>query len=113
MTLQDAQRQMLEFVEARDWQRFHRPKNLVMALTGEVGELNELFQWRTDEESDAIMDDPELAQQVRDEMADVFSYLLSLASALDVDLLTAFKDKMIRVEQRYVADEVRGQMVKR
>jgi NTP pyrophosphatase (non-canonical NTP hydrolase) len=108
MTLADAQRRILEFVAEREWQAFHTPKNLVMALTGEVGELNELFQWLTPEAAEKIMEDGSAAQNVRDELADVFAYLLSLANALDVDLLAAFEAKMTRNEQRFPVEEVRG-----
>ena len=96
------------FAEDRDWEQFHTPKNLVMALSGEVGELTELFQWLTPEESAGIMDDPERSQTVRDEIADVLQYLVRLADVLDVDLGEAVWSKLTRNEGRYPADKVRG-----
>jgi NTP pyrophosphatase (non-canonical NTP hydrolase) len=94
------------FADARDWSQFHSPKNLVMALVAEVGELVEQFQWLSEERSAAL----EAAQleAVRLEMADVLIYLTRLADVLGVDLLGAAVDKIELNEQRYPADRVRG-----
>lgn len=101
MTLDDLQRRLAEFAAARDWQRFHTPKNLVMALSGEVGELTALFQWLTPEESAAAMADEELRAKVLDEIADVLLYLARLADVLDVDLIEAANAKIDRNEKRF------------
>lgn len=90
-----------EFADARDWQRFHSPKNLAMALTGEVGELVEIFQWRTEEESWLIAQTPETATHVRQELADVALYLIRLASVLGVDLDAAIRNKLVLNAQKY------------
>lgn len=102
------QRALREFARDRDWEQFHTPKNLVMALAGEVGELVELFQWKTDAESTAIMDDPAAAEAVRDEIADVLNYVLRLADQLGVDLAAAVASKIEKNAAKYPADEVRG-----
>ena len=81
--IEDLQEQLGRFAAARDWEQFHNPKNLVMALSGEVGELTEIFQWLTPAESVAVMDDPQRAAHVNEEMADVFGYVLSLQLNLD------------------------------
>ena len=94
-------RRMRAFADARGWGEYHTPKNLAMALGGETGELLAEFQWLTPEESAAVMDDPDAAFRVREEMADVFAYLLQLADALDVDLAQALLDKMERNEIRF------------
>ncbi len=83
-----------EFADARDWQQFHSPKNLAMALTGEVGELVELFQWLTEEQSRTVATDPKTANAVRDELTDVLLYTVRLASVLKVDLNAAVIDKL-------------------
>ncbi|WP_424183737.1 nucleotide pyrophosphohydrolase [Actinokineospora sp. G85] len=101
MTLEDLSARQRAFSEARDWFRWHTPKNLVMALTGEVGELTELFQWLTPEEAAAIMDDPDQHPKVLDEMADVLLYLVRLADVLGVDLLAAANAKIDRNETRF------------
>jgi len=80
-----------QFAVERDWEQFHTPKNLVMALAGEVGELMELFQWLTPEESLRIMSSVRRAAQVRDEIADVFGYVLRLADVLGIDLEDALQ----------------------
>jgi dCTP diphosphatase len=106
-------RRLQEFADARDWGSHHTPKNPVMALASEVGELVAEFQWLTPEEAATVMDDPQAAQQVRDEMADVLAYLLHLANALDVDLAQAFLDKMNRNEKRLPAGSTATEPVTR
>lgn len=97
-----------QFATERDWTQFHSPKNLVMALTGEVGELNEIFQWMTDETSKAAGRDPQTAKAVQDELADVLLYLVRLSSVLGVDLDAAVQQKLKANALRYPADKVRG-----
>lgn len=92
-----------EFADARNWQQFHSPKNLAMALTGEVGELVEIFQWRSEEESWQVAQAPETAEHVRQELADVALYLIRLASVLKVDLNAAIQDKLVINEKKYPA----------
>ncbi|SFA84634.1 NTP pyrophosphatase, house-cleaning of non-canonical NTPs [Amycolatopsis marina] len=101
MTLDDLIQRLREFADARDWEPFHTPKNLVMALSGEVGELTALFQWLTPEESAAAMRNPELRPDVVDEIADVTLYLVRLADMLGVDLLDAANAKIDRNEVRF------------
>lgn len=92
-----------EFARVRDWEQFHTPKNLAMALSGEVGELTALFQWLTPSESATAMADDELAFNITDEVADVLIYLIRLADVLDIDLLRAAADKIDRNETRFPA----------
>ena len=92
-----------KFADARDWQKFHTPKNLAMALTGEVGELVEIFQWLTEDQSRHVADDPKTAQAVRDELADVLIYLVRLASVLGVDLNEAIEMKLVKNARKYPA----------
>lgn len=97
---------LCQFAQARDWDQFHSPKNLSMALACEVGELLELFQWLTEEQSKNLTQ--EQRQAVEEEMADVFLYLLRLADKLNVDLLEAAKNKMAKNELKYPAEKVKG-----
>lgn len=90
------------FVRARDWERFHSPKNLAMALSVEVAELMEHFQWLTGEGSDSL-DDTALAE-VSDEIADVQIYLLQLADRLNVDVARAVRAKMVKNAGKYPVD---------
>lgn len=97
-----------EFVKARDWEKFHSPKNLVMALAGEAGELLEIFQWLSEAESRELMKDEKKALMVRHEIADIFYYLSRLTDLLGVDLEAAFWEKAKVNEERYPADRVKG-----
>ena len=100
------------FSSERDWDQLHTPKNLTMALAGEVGELVEIFQWLTAEESAAVMSSPR-AQDVRDELADVLIYLVRLADVLNVDLIGAGFEKLQKNALKYPAEEVKGSAEKR
>jgi dCTP diphosphatase len=100
------QQRLAAFAAARDWDQFHSPKNLAMALSVEAAELVEEFQWLTEEQSKAL--DAERRERVRLELADVFIYLLRVADKLGVDLLQAAEDKLVLNESRYPADRVRG-----
>jgi len=102
----ELQRRLAEFAAARDWDQFHSPKNLAMALSVEASELLEEFQWLTEEQSRAL--DAERRERVRLEMADVLIYLLRLADKLDVDVMRAAHDKLALNEAKYPADRVRG-----
>lgn len=95
------QRRLAEYAAARNWQRYHTPKNLVSALSVEASELVEIFQWLTPEESARVMDDPERAPRVRDEVADVLAYLLQFCEVLGIDPLTALDAKIDRNEHRF------------
>jgi NTP pyrophosphatase (non-canonical NTP hydrolase) len=103
----DLQQRLRDFATARDWETFHTPKNLAMALAGEVGELLEIFQWLTPEQAAQVMDS-DRAEDVADELADVFIYLARLADVVGVDLTTAAGAKLDRNERRFPADHVRG-----
>ena len=99
--------QLREFARERDWGQFHTPKNLAMALAGEVGELLEIFQWLTPEQAQAVMESTR-ADDVEDELADVVIYLVRLADVLDIDLIDAARAKLDRNQGRFPPGEVRG-----
>jgi NTP pyrophosphatase (non-canonical NTP hydrolase) len=108
VTLDELTAQVREFASARDWEQFHTPKNLAMALAGEVGELLAELQWLTPEESARVMADPEPAARMRSELADVTIYLTRLADILEVDLIEAARAKLAESERRYDVREYRG-----
>jgi NTP pyrophosphatase (non-canonical NTP hydrolase) len=108
MDLLELQDHLRAFAEERDWRQFHTPKNLVMALSGEVGELAEVFQWLTTEEAAAVAEDEGLRSRAGEEMADVLAYLLLLADALHLDLADALVRKMRVNEERYPVHLSRG-----
>ncbi len=94
MDLPALQQQLRDFAAARDWQPFHTPKNLAMALMVEAAELLELFQWLTPEESLSLAQQREGRERVGEEMADVLLYLLQLADRTGVDLEAAVARKL-------------------
>ncbi|MFF1729787.1 nucleotide pyrophosphohydrolase [Streptomyces sp. NPDC058247] len=95
------QHRLAQFAEARNWEQYHTPKNLVAALSVEASELVEIFQWLTPQESADVMTDPETAHRVRDEVADVLAYLLQLCEVLGIDALAALSAKIDRNEARF------------
>ena len=97
--------QLRDYAEQREWQQFHSPKNLAMALSVEASELVEIFQWLTEEQSYSLTD--EQRQQTEHEMADIFLYLLRMADRVDIDLVDAAKKKILINEERYPAEKVR------
>jgi len=107
-TIANLKQHMAEFVRARDWEKYHRPKNLAMSLAIEAAELMEHFQWLNNEEVERELVNEEVRWEVAGEMADVMAYLLSLANATGIDLSDAFHAKMCRIETKYPADLVRG-----
>jgi NTP pyrophosphatase (non-canonical NTP hydrolase) len=96
------------FAEERDWGQFHTPKNLAMALAGEVGELVAEFQWLTPEESAAVMADESASDRVRAEIGDVMVYLTRLADVLGIDLVAAAHDKLAVSAHKYPVEGSRG-----
>lgn len=112
MSLEKLTEFVRHFVQERDWEQFHTPKNLVMALAGEVGELTEIFQWLTMAESQAVMQDEKKAEAIRDELADVFVYSLRLADVLGIDLDQAVRVKMQKNAAKYPVAQAKGRAVK-
>lgn len=103
LTLRDEVRR---FVDERDWQSFHSPKNLSMSLMVEVAELMEHFQWLTQDESRTI--DAEKKTAVGEEMSDVFCYLMAMANELEIDLAASFTRKMELNRKKYPVEQYRG-----
>ena len=97
-----------QFVDERQWQQFHSPKNLSMALAIEAAELMEHFQWISMDSSREITQEAEKLNDVVEELADVFCYVLAMANELEIDLTTALQKKMAKNEQKYPADQYRG-----
>ncbi|MBF0619708.1 MAG: nucleotide pyrophosphohydrolase [Candidatus Omnitrophica bacterium] len=100
-TVRQLKTQMKAFVRARGWEEFHAPKNITMSLAIEAAELMEHFQWLSVEESRAVKNDPMKMEHIKDEVADVMSYLLSLCNVLEIDLSGAIKAKMVKNNKKY------------
>ena len=95
------QERLRQFATARDWGRFHNPKNLAMAMSVEVAELVEIYQWLTPEEAAAAASDEVVTAAVADELADILLYLVRMADVTDVDLAGAVDAKLARNELRF------------
>ena len=106
MTIENLRDELRTFAEARDWDQFHSPKNLAMALSVEAGELCEIFQWLTEEQSRSLS--PEKQAAVSAELADVLLYAIRLADKLGIDPLVAARQKLVENARKYPADKARG-----
>lgn len=107
-TLLDASRltaALQRFADERDWNRHHTPRNLMLALVGEVGELAEIFQWLPDDQAATLRDDPARFTHLQEEIADVLLYLARLAMVTGVDLDAAVRDKLVKNAIKYPAPD--------
>jgi NTP pyrophosphatase (non-canonical NTP hydrolase) len=104
--LESLREQLREFAAARDWEQFHSPKNLAMALAAEAGELLEIFQWLTEAQSRSLA--PESLAATEDEIADVLLYLIRLSDQLAIDPIAAANRKLVANARKYPADRARG-----
>ncbi len=102
------QRFQREFAAAREWEQFHTPKNLAMALAGEAGELLEIFQWLTPEQSARIADTGKGKQAVEHELADLLAYVTRLADVLGIDLVQSLWNKLRLNEEKYPVALAKG-----
>lgn len=97
-----------EFTQERDWEKFHDPRSLILALVGEVGELAELFQWPTASLTDADKPGSRLHFRASEEISDVFLYLIRLADVLGVDLIKAASSKLESAQERFPIRDFEG-----
>jgi NTP pyrophosphatase (non-canonical NTP hydrolase) len=108
--MENLKRSIMQFIAARDWEQFHSPKNLAMALSVEVSEIVEHFQWLTQEQSRNLP--PDKLAEVREEIGDVMIYLVELADMLGIDPVEAAKAKVAINGQKYPAELVKGKASK-
>jgi len=109
-TLADLKSEMRRFVSERDWEKYHTPRSLAISVSIEAAELLELFQWHEGAEptADEILSDPRLYDSVKDEIADVFLYLIEMCNILDIDLSEAVRIKLSKNREKYPAELYRG-----
>ncbi|MBW7893570.1 MAG: nucleotide pyrophosphohydrolase [Opitutaceae bacterium] len=111
-TLATLKTKVLAFARERDWEQFHAPKNLSMALAAEAGELMEHFLWGTPEASRTQLRDRKLRGKVEEELADVVIYALEFANMTGIDLAAAIESKMAANAKKYPVEKARGRSVK-
>jgi NTP pyrophosphatase (non-canonical NTP hydrolase) len=99
---------MAAFIRERDWEQFHDPKNLSMAIATEAAELMEHFRWAKNDASFDLVRDPATRHAIAEELADIIAFALSFANAADIDITTTLRAKMIKNARKYPADEYKG-----
>ena len=104
--------QILRFSRDREWEKFHTSKNLILALTSELGELSEHFQWRNDAEILEFLSNPENKARVEEEVADVAIYLIRLAQVMNIDLINAIRNKIEVNSLKYPIETSKGNATK-
>lgn len=107
-TVSELKARVLAFVRERDWEQFHSPKNLSMALAAETGELMEHFLWASGEQSQAIARDPVKRTKIAEELADVVIYALEFANITGLDVAAAIEAKMAANARKYPVEKARG-----
>jgi NTP pyrophosphatase (non-canonical NTP hydrolase) len=107
------QREIAQFAKVRDWEKFHTIKNLVLALVGEAGELASVVQWLETVDKEFLDSNLGIRQDLADELADVFIYLLRIADVSGIDILKASEEKMQKNGARYTVDKAFGNAEKR
>jgi len=112
MNIEALKSKLRTFAKERDWDQFHSPKNLAMALAGEAGELLEHFQWLTEEQSKSLPADDAKKKKVSEELADVAIYLVRLCDKLDIDLEQAIEAKMKANALKYPVSLAKGNATK-
>jgi len=111
-TLRELKARVLAFVHERDWEQFHSPKNLSMALAAETGELMEHFLWVTPEQSHAIAKDPVKRTKIAEELADVVIYAIEFANITGLDISAAIEAKMATNAKKYPVEKAKGRAEK-
>lgn len=107
-TLSQIKQVVREFVDQRDWNQFHSPKNLSMSMAIEAAELMEHFQWISMDESRDVRSDPDKLNDVGEEIADVLCYAIALCNQLDLDIATVVTSKMKKNVEKYPAEDFTG-----
>ena len=107
-TVAALRREIAAFIRERNWEQFHDPKNLSMAIATEAAELMEHFRWVKNEASRDLLKDPAARAEIADELADILAFALSFANAAGIDLSTTLRAKMAKNARKYPADEYQG-----
>lgn len=110
MNLKNIEHTIKTFSEEREWDKYHTPKNIIMALTAEIGELNEIFQWLNDDESLNL--NSKNKENTKDEIADISIYLIKLCMKLDINLEDVILSKMKKNEKKYPVEKIKGNFKK-
>jgi NTP pyrophosphatase (non-canonical NTP hydrolase) len=108
MQLQELTATLKTFNKERDWDQYHNPKDLLIALMSEVGELADLYRWLSPEDIKQLEQDPEKKKAVEEELADIFMYLLTLCYVTNTDIEQAVLQKLEKNKKKYPVDKIKG-----
>ena len=100
------------FRDERDWKQYHSSRNVALSVVLEAAELLEIFQWKSDRECEEFLNDPAVRQNISDELADIFLYILLMADDLDIDLVEAAERKMKKNAEKYPVAKAKGKALK-
>ncbi|MFC1454769.1 nucleotide pyrophosphohydrolase [Candidatus Undinarchaeota archaeon] len=106
--ISELKEQIKQFVKARDWEKFHNPKDLSLSISVEAAELLENFQWEDTKPPSEVKKDPRLMDNIREELADVMIFSICLANALDIDISEIITEKIRKNHEKYPAEEYKG-----
>ena len=107
-TVAELKELVAKFRDERDWKQFHNPKDLAISINIEAGELLELFQWKTGDEVEADLRDPDRLRRLREEVADIVVYCLNMSDTVGFDLAEAIREKLAQNAAKYPAEKARG-----
>jgi NTP pyrophosphatase (non-canonical NTP hydrolase) len=107
-TINEIKKKVEEHIQERDWEQFHNPKDVAIALSIEAAEILEIFRWKTPEQMKELLSDPKIKEDLGDELADVLSFIVDLARVTDIDLAEAFERKMEKNNKKYPKELVKG-----
>jgi dCTP diphosphatase len=107
-TVAELRREIAEFIRERDWEQFHDPKNLSMAIATEAAELMEHFRWIKNDPSREWITDPKVRAEVAEELADILAFTLSFANTAEIDITSSLRAKMAKNARKYPAEEYKG-----
>jgi NTP pyrophosphatase (non-canonical NTP hydrolase) len=111
-TVEALKRAVAEFRDARDWKKYHNPKDLAVSISIEANELLELFQWKDAQEVEALIHEPRKQHRIKEELADIVIYCLGACDSLEIDLSDAIRSKLALNAERYPVEKVKGSATK-
>lgn len=107
-TINDLKNLVRRFIDDRDWSKYHKPKELAVSIAIEASELLELFQWLTDSQAEEVLADKKKLESLKEELADILNYCLSLANVTNIDIASAVTDKIEKNKTKYPVEQVKG-----
>ncbi|MFC1904528.1 nucleotide pyrophosphohydrolase [Chloroflexota bacterium] len=110
--LHELKTKIKSFVEERDWEKYHKPKEIAISISIESAELLELFQWTKEDELNLIFQDANKLENIKDEISDIVIYCLDLANALNIDVSQAIENKVKKNEEKYPVEKIKGKYKK-